>query len=156
MNEQAFTTPLLKGEQVSALIPQKPPIELVDTLWYNDDKKTISGFTIPNDHLFCEDGFFREPGLIENIAQTAALRVGYMVSQMASEGRDVKPPTGFIGAIKKLGIHRLPFPGTTITTEVTIENIVFDVTIIKGTVMQDGQVLAECEMKIFLKKDQDS
>jgi 3-hydroxyacyl-[acyl-carrier-protein] dehydratase len=153
LNEQAFTSPLLKGKEVSALIPQKPPIELVDTLWYNDDKKTISGFTIPADHLFCEDGLFREPGLIENIAQTAALRVGYMVSLMVSEGQEVKPPTGFIGAIKKLSIYTLPLPGTEIMTEVTIENVVFDVTIIKGIIKQNGDTLAECEMKIFLKKD---
>jgi hypothetical protein len=126
---------------------------MVDTLWYNDDSKTVSGFTVPPDNIFCENGFFTEPGLIENIAQTAALRVGYIVSQMRANGEDVKPPVGFIGAIKKLSIHKLPLAGTELMTEVNIENVVFDVTIIKGHIRQDGQTLAECEMKIFLKKD---
>lgn len=144
---------MLRGKEVSALIPQKPPVEMVDTLWFNDETRTVSGFTIPVDNIFCEYGFFKEPGLIENIAQTAALRIGYIVSQMKSNGEEVKPPIGYIGAIKRLAISSLPKAGSEIMTEVAIENVVFDVTIIKGIITQDSETIAECEMKIFLKKD---
>jgi len=145
--------PIIEGPAVSALIPQKPPIEMVDKLWFNDDTTTVSGFAIKADNIFCQDGMFREPGIIENIAQTAALRVGYIVSQMEKTGEKVTPPVGYIGAIKKLIIHRLPEVGTELRTEVCIQHIVFDVTLISGKTTVNGEVIAECEMKIFLKKD---
>jgi hypothetical protein len=145
--------PIIEGNAVSALIPQKPPIEMVDKLWYNDDTKTISGFTIKDDTIFCENGFFREPGIIENIAQTAALRVGYIVSQLQKSGEKVNPPVGYIGAIKRLNIHQLPKVGSELKTEVVIQQIVFDVTLITGKTTLNGEPVADCEMKIFLKKD---
>ncbi|MDQ3049177.1 MAG: hydroxymyristoyl-ACP dehydratase [Bacteroidota bacterium] len=147
-------SPIIQGSEVSALIPQKPPIEMVDKLWFNDDTTTISGFSIKEENLFFRDGFFREPGIVENIAQTAALRVGYMVSQMEKTGEKVKPPVGYIGAIKKLLIHKLPVAGSELVTEVIIQQVIFDVTLITGKTTSEGEVIAECEMKIFLKKDE--
>jgi 3-hydroxymyristoyl/3-hydroxydecanoyl-(acyl carrier protein) dehydratase len=144
--------PIISGAAVSALIPQKPPLEMVDKLWYNDDNTTISGFSIPTDNIFCEQGFFTEPGIIENIAQTAALRVGYMASTAKSEDQK-EPPVGYIGAIKKLKIHRLPAAGAELRTEVIIQQMIFDVTLITGKSTVNGELIAECEMKIFLKKD---
>ena len=146
--------PILAGEEVFNLIPQKPPIVMVDKLWFNDDTSTLSGFTISENNIFCENGLFTEPGLVENIAQTAALRVGYMVSQMKpKEGEKINPPIGYIGAIKKLIIHQLPKAGSELKTEVVIQQIIFDVTLITGKTTLNGETIAECEMKIFLKKD---
>lgn len=146
-------TPILEGANISALIPQKSPIEMVDKLWFNDEHKTISGFSIKSTTIFCKDGFFTEPGIIENIAQTAALRVGYMVSVMNNSEVKKEPPIGYIGAIKKLIIHQLPKIGSELRTEVTIQHIIFGVTMIAGKTMLGDEIIAECEMKIFLKKD---
>lgn len=145
-------TPILEGADVSALIPQKPPIEMVDKLWYNDDTRTISGFTLKENNMFSRNGVFTEPGLIENIAQTAALRMGYYVSQMKKEGDTGKPPLGYIGAIKKLKIHSLPKVGSELKTEVIIQTVVFDVTLITASSRIGDEVIAECEMKIFVVK----
>ncbi|MCK6649522.1 MAG: hydroxymyristoyl-ACP dehydratase [Bacteroidia bacterium] len=145
--------PIIEGAAVSALIPQKPPIEMVDKLWFNDETTTISGFTIKADNIFCENGEFREPGIVENIAQTAALRVGYMVSLLEKNGEKVNPPVGYIGAIKRLNIHQLPKVGAELKTEVIIQQIIFDVTLITGRSTVNGEPVADCEMKIFLKKD---
>ncbi|WP_341227023.1 3-hydroxyacyl-ACP dehydratase [uncultured Arcticibacterium sp.] len=145
--------PILSGEQVSKLIPQKPPIEMVDSLWYNDETKTVSGFHIKTDNIFVENGFFTEPGLIENIAQTAALRVGYIVSEKNKSGDNVKPPIGFIGGIKKLSIEELPAVNENLLTHVEIVNVVFGVNIIEGKVFLKDKCIASCEMKIFLKEE---
>lgn len=150
---QLTAKPLIEGADVSILIPQKPPVEMVDKLWFNDETTTISGFTIKKENIFCQDGFFSESGIIENIAQTAALRVGYMVSLMEKNGEKVKPPVGYIGAIKRLIIHQLPEVGSELRTEVVIQQVVFDVTIITGKTTVNDETIAECEMKIFLKKD---
>lgn len=150
---QSATKPIIEGADVSILIPQKPPIEMVDKLWFIDETTIISGLTIKKENIFCEEGFFSESGLIENIAQTAALRVGYIVSQMEKNGEKVNPPVGYIGAIKRLQIHQLPKVGSELRTEVVIQQVVFDVTIITGKTTVNGETIAECEMKIFLKKD---
>lgn len=150
---QVIETPILEGAAVSGLIPQKPPIEMVDKLWFNDETTTISGFSIKKNNIFCENGFFTEPGIVENIAQTAALRVGYMVSLMQQNGEKANPPVGYIGAIKKLLIYQLPEVGSELKTEVVIQQIIFDVTLITGKTTMNGETIAECEMKIFLKKD---
>ncbi len=145
--------PIIEGADVSILIPQKPPIEMVDKLWLHNETTTISGFTIKNENIFCENGAFSEFGIIENIAQTAALGVGYMISQMEKNGEKVIAPVGYIGAIKRLIIHQLPKVGSELRTEVVIQQVVFDVTIITGKTTVNGETIAECEMKIFLKKD---
>lgn len=145
--------PLLEGAAVSALIPQKPPIEMVDKLWLNTDTTTVSGFLIKEDNIFCKNGLFTEPGIIENIAQTAALRAGYVVSQMIKNGEKVNPPIGYIGAIKRLIIHHLPRVGDDIRTEVIVQQIIFGVTLITGKSTVKGKTIAECEMKIFIKED---
>lgn len=143
--------PILSGAAVSALIPQKQPIEMVDTLWLNDETTTVSGFTVLDTNIFCENGVLCEPGIIENIAQTAALRAGYTVSQMAAAGEKINPPVGYIGAIKKLVIHELPPVGAHIRTSVTVQQVIFDVTLVSARSAVNGRPIAECEMKIFIK-----
>ena len=150
---QPAIKPLMEGAEISALIPQKPPIEMVDKLWLNNENTTVSGLTIAENNIFCQNGFFREPGIIENIAQTAALHAGLAASQMIKSGEISKPPVGYIGAIKKLVIHNLPKAGSELRTEITVHQVIFDVTLISGKSTVDGLPVAECEMKIFLKKD---
>jgi predicted hotdog family 3-hydroxylacyl-ACP dehydratase len=126
-------------------IPQKPPMVMVDRLVDVVDKTTVTSFLIREDNVFCENGEFREPGLIENMAQTAAAGVG---SKPGATGGD--PPLGFIGGIRDLKIYAFPKVGQEITTTVTVEHEVFDATIVKGVVHLDGALIAECELKIFL------
>lgn len=152
MNEILIKQPLLEGAEVSALIPQKPPMEMVDKLWVSNEKTVISGFTILENNVFCKDGVFAEPGLVENIAQTAAIGAGYNAFIKTKEGEKINPPVGYIGAIKKLIFHKLPAIGSELVTEVNVQQIVFDVTLISGKTTVNGEVVAECEMKIFIKK----
>jgi len=136
-------------EEIRQLLPQKHPFVMVGCLYYSDEKRTASGLKITTENIFCNDGVFIEPGIIENIAQTAALRVGYY----AKANNLLDPPVGYIGAIKNLKIHFLPKLNDEIFTEIVIEHEVFDVTLISGKVMCNDKLVAECEMKIFLKKN---
>lgn len=137
---------ILQGEDILKLIPQRHPIVMVDKLIAVEDKKTISGLTIKADNIFIENNQFIEPGLIENIAQSAALGVGYVCSLKGD-----KVPIGFIGAIKNLRIYDLPVVGDELITEVTVDYEVFEATLITGKVYCKDKLLAQCEMKIFLK-----
>ncbi|MGA2824330.1 MAG: hydroxymyristoyl-ACP dehydratase [Bacteroidales bacterium] len=133
--------------KIGQYIPQKPPIIMIEKLLEVTDTKTVTSFFIKDDNLFCSEGFFREPGLIENMAQTAAAGVGYISKEAGKE-----PPLGFIGGLRNLHIHELPKVGSEIRTEVTVEHEVFDATVVNGKIYLQERCIAECEMKIFLTK----
>jgi predicted hotdog family 3-hydroxylacyl-ACP dehydratase len=136
-------------EHIIKLIPQKPPMVMVDKLFFSDETRTITGLSIIEENIFCQDGFLKEPGIIENIAQSAATRVGYYCEQ----NNITKIPIRFIAAIKKLQIFELPKIGTDIQTEIIIDYEVFDFSLVTGIIRQNEKIIAQCEMKIFLKKD---
>lgn len=138
---------LFKKEKVLDLIPQKYPMVMVDGLIKHTPNSTTSRLILNESNIFCKDGFFTEPGLIENIAQTAALRSGY-----EARLKNEKPAVGFIGALKRIKIHKLPEDSETLETTITILNSLMNVLIIKGEVYCKGQLMAEGEINIFLKE----
>jgi predicted hotdog family 3-hydroxylacyl-ACP dehydratase len=133
---------------IGQYIPQKPPVIMIGKLLGVKGGKTMTSLMIKEDNLFCMNGLFREPGLIENMAQTAAAGVGYIAK---TEGKE--PPLGFIGGLRNLRIYKLPSSGNEIRTEVSIQHEVFDATVVGGKVFLDESCIAECELKIFLIKN---
>ncbi len=131
---------------IEKFIPQRRPMLMIHELEEADEQHAITRFSIERDNVFLDMNRLAEPGLIENIAQTAAAQVGYVCSQQS------KPvPIGYIAAIKDLIVHNLPELGTQIRTVVEVVNVVMDITLIKGNVYQNNQLLCECEMRIFVK-----
>lgn len=137
---------------VSKLIPQGPPMIMVDGLLYHDEQKSRTCLQIESDNMFVIGDVFTEAGLIENIAQSAALRMGWMGYQEMKEGEDIKPKVGVIGAVKNFTLYQLPTVGTEINTEINIQTEIFNATIISGKITAGEELLAECEMKIFLQE----
>lgn len=138
---------------IADFIPQRPPMVMIDEHVSTEGNETISILEIRADNIFCENGIFTESGLIENIAQTAALNSGYLFSKEMRSGLAVKPPLGYIGGIKNLRIHFLPEVGKRIETKIKIETEIMDVAVAKGAVTCDGKPVADCEMKIFMEKE---
>ena len=134
-------------DSIIQFIPQKKPMVMVEKLILADEKKTITSLTILPENIFCENGIFREPGLIENMAQTAAAGTGYRSVSMHKD-----PPAGFIGGIRNLVINSLPKAGQVIRTEIIVEHEIFYALVVNGKVYLEGQVIASCEMKIFQMK----
>lgn len=118
---------------------------MIDRIVSIEGKTTVTAFTIRGDNIFCENGLFREPGLIENMAQTAAAGAGLKPGIKEGEA-----PLGFIGGIRNLKIFALPGEGDELTTRVTVEHEVFDATVVNGKIFLGDQIIAECELKIFL------
>ena len=118
---------------------------MVDRLLGIVDKTTETAFLVREDNVFCINGEFREPGLIENMAQTAAAGVGAKPGNAGG-----KAPLGFIGGIRNLKIDGFPRAGQEIITRVTVLHEVFDATIVQGEVFLEGRLIAGCELKIFL------
>lgn len=137
----------ISGQQLIDLIPQKPPFVLVGDLKRVSASGCTTSFTIPSDHVLCVGGVLQASSLIENMAQTCAAKQGFEYTRAG------KPlPIGFIGDVKDFRCRKLPLAGDTIVTEIVIENQVFDVTIISGRVLLDGEEIASCKMKVFVEE----
>ena len=126
-------------------LPQRPPMVMVGKLMLSEDKRTVTTLRITGDNLFTEQGVFTEPGLIENMAQTAAAGEGFR-----ARSRGLEPSRGFIGGIRDLKIYRLPKTGEEITTESLVTCEVMNATVVSARVFSGPETLAACELKIFL------
>ena len=144
MNREA----VIQGEGILNLIPQRPPIVMVDSFFGFEENRSYSGLTVTTDNLFCEAGRLQEPGIIEHIAQSAAARIGFIYTRQGE-----KVPLGFIGSVEKMKLFRLPSAGAELYTGITIVQEVFDITLITAEVKENDELLAECRMKIYLKKE---
>ena len=134
-------------ENIQELIPQRPPFVMVDKLLSFSETAISTGFSIKANNIFVENGEFKEPGLVENIAQTAAARAGYI-----SKTGNKPVLVGYIGAVNNLQIFFLPKTGDELITEITIENQIFDVTLVSGKIVYNGKPVAQCSMKIFINQ----
>lgn len=133
------------GENICSLIPQRAPFVMVDEVIYSDETTTRSKFLIKEDNILVRHGVLKEPGLIENIAQTVAAREGY-ISKL--ENKPVR--LGYIGAVNKLIITGFPKINEDIITEIKIEKQFFNVILITGKIYCNEIMIAQCEMKIFI------
>jgi predicted hotdog family 3-hydroxylacyl-ACP dehydratase len=135
--------------QISDLIPQRPPMVMIDELSYAGEKSAGGRLFILESNLFCSKGFFQEAGIVEFIAQTAAAYTGYL---QLKEGKSVR--LGFIGSVKNLMINSLPPVNSEIESEIVVDSELLGYTIITGRVLQESIVLAQCEMRIKLDSSQ--
>lgn len=136
---------LVSKENIHQYLPQRPPMVMVDALLECTGEFYISQFCPKSDNVFNTNGFFNESGLAENMAQTAALGIGYFA---VTNKEDV--PLGFIGAIKNLKIYKLPEIEETITSKITVLHKILNAIIAKAEVFIGEERIAEGEYKIFI------
>ncbi len=138
---------LATRENITDFIPQRKPIVMIDDLLEASDLHSVTSLQIRRDNFFVEGEKLAEPGLVENIAQTAAAQVGYQCSI-----KKIPVPLGYIAAVKNLTISKLPVVDSRITTSIRIVNQVMDVTLAEGIVVDEqGRECCRCEMRIFVK-----
>lgn len=130
---------------INKLIPQRAPFLMVDGLISFDQISTSTEFTVKENNIFYDEGHLSAPGLIENIAQTCAARMGFI---NLNSGEPVK--LGFIGAIRNLIIHRTPIAGEILRTLIIVKEEVFSMTLVDAWIKVGDEVLVEAEMKIAL------
>jgi len=133
-------------DDILQFIPQRPPFVMISKVLYSGELVTRSSFLVTENNIFVKNDLFREPGLMENIAQTAAARAGYIARM-----ENLPVQIGYIGAVKNLEINHLPATGDELITEITIKAQIFDVTIITGKIWCRETIVAQCEMKIFIR-----
>lgn len=127
------------------LIPQRSPFVLVDRLYSVTEDSCTSTFNIDNNHILVDNNSLSAYGLLENMAQTAALLSGYEAYMTGT-----KPLTGFIGSVSKAQIVELPRIGAQIQTTVTRTTQIMNVIVIEASVFCKEKIMANCTMKIVL------
>ena len=137
-----------KDFNILDLLPQRPPFIMVDRLTHYDPIITKTEFTVREDNLFCHDGIMEEAGLVEVIAQTCAARMGY--KEKTEPNREGVVKIGFIGMIKNMTIYRCPIVGEELKATVEIKEEIFNSTLVETKVEVGSEIIAVCEMKIYL------
>lgn len=131
-------------DDITSLIPQRPPILMVDRFSYEDDSLCHSELTLKEDNMFLHNGSMVPEGLLEHIAQTAAAHIGYR-RKMAGEEVNL----GFIGDIKRCTMgKRMPTVGQTVMTTMRVVSQVGNITMVSAESTSDGETLIECRMKL--------
>ena len=128
---------------VAPYIPQRPPVLVVDSFLECSNSLIITEYKIPQDHIFVQDRYLSSAGLIENIAQTCATRIGWL-------NRDKPVKIGVIGSVSNLEIFRLPCVGQSLTTRVDVLSEIFEATVVHAEIKCDGEAIVRCDMKVFV------
>lgn len=129
-------------------IPQREPMILVHQLLEYSNNYVVSAFDVEENHVLVSNGYLTEAGLLENMAQTAALGKGYEFAL-----KNEKPPLGFIGAVKSFKLERLPKVGARLKTHLELKHEVLNASIVNTKVMENEEEIASCELKIFINPE---
>ncbi len=139
----------LSHVDVHELLPQKEPFVMIGRLVALDNTTTVSETTIAPDNLFVDDGCFSASGMIENVAQTCAARLGYVNKYILKNNIQL----GFIGSVKNLIVNKLPQVGKTITTTLVVTNEIYGMTLASAKVECEQKVLLSTDIKIAVKDE---
>ena len=102
---------------IKKFLPHRKPMLMVGELLHIDDNTVTTTFHISKDCIFINDNILTESGLIENAAQACSAIVGqsyFAIDDLEGEGNKL---VGYISAIKKVEIFKLPKIGETISTK---------------------------------------
>lgn len=89
-------------------------------------------------------GILSETAMIENVAQTCALRIGYINCYIFNE--QIRP--GYIGAIDRVAVHSLPRVGERIETKVEVLAELSGYIMVHASVGTDDRVLLEADVRL--------
>lgn len=138
----------VKGEELTLLIPQKPPFVFITSLENIEGNKGYTTFQFEGKHSLCFNNTLSVAGLLEHIAQSAGCKWGYETFMEGKEGR-----RGFIGEVRNFVCYRLPKAGELLQTEIVLEATVFgSVNIVSGITKVGAEEIANCTIKIFFEE----
>ena len=130
---------------ILSLIPHREPFVQVEELLSASDSHFVTKMTVKPGNLLLKNGRLMESGLIENIAQSAALGFGYLGR---ATGRE--PKVGYIGAISRVEVSALPEVDDIITTHITVLHRLEPVVMVHGICYCGEEKLLEGEIKLVI------
>ncbi len=118
---------------------------MIDKMLSFDMTVTTTQLEVRADNVFCVDGRLSTEGMMENIAQTCASRMGYI---NLCNNASVK--IGVIGSVSNYEVFRTPKIGEVIVTSIEVVEEMFQITMVKAFVRCGDETIAQANMKIAL------
>ncbi|MCQ2154602.1 MAG: pseudouridylate synthase [Bacteroidales bacterium] len=146
MEEYVYTRDQLKDIDVHTLLPQQEPFVMIGSLTHFEMGTSTTETLIKEDNIFVDNGCFSASGMMENIAQTCAARIGFYNKYILH--KDVQ--VGFIGAVRDFKVYGLAPVGAVITTQVDVVEEIFGMTLARATITASA-LLAEAEIKLSVR-----
>lgn len=146
------TDEFLRSVDIHTVLPQQEPFVMVGRLVHFEMGSSTTETLVKEDNLLVQDGCFMPCGMMENIAQTCASRIGLYNKYIL--GKDVQ--VGYIGAIRDFRITGKAPVGSVITTTVDVVEEVFGMTLATATVKCDGEVIASGQVKLAVKNTEEA
>jgi 3-hydroxyacyl-[acyl-carrier-protein] dehydratase len=140
---------LLTTAQIWDFLPQKAPFQMVDALYNCEQNQVECGLTVQESNIFIENGFFAEPGILEHIAQTMALKMIYHAAEQVDNESSGESKMGYIAAIKNFSIQQLVPVGKELYTTVKVLMNTPQMQVVEAESRFDNQLVATCEMRLF-------
>lgn len=128
-------------------IPQRSPFVMVDKIIHSEEDSLTTQFKITPTNYFYKKNAFQAPGLIENMAQTAAAYAGFQAIEKNERVR-----RGFIGSVKGLEVGALPVEGDVLNSQVKVISQLMNATVVEAKVSCNGNDIAKCQLNIFLEE----
>lgn len=141
------TEAFLRSIDIHTILPQQEPFVMVGKLVHFELRTSTTETVIREDNLFVEKGYFTPSGIMENMAQTCASRIGFYNKYILEKEVQI----GYIGAIRdfvNLGKARA---GSQITTTVDVVDEVFGMTLASATVKCQEEVIATAQIVLAVK-----
>ena len=131
---------MIPTHDINTWIPQRAPFVFIDTIVEVSAQHAITQYTIPETCPLMENGCLSLAGLMENAAQSCAVRAGF------SGGNRI----GYIGAIKQMKATRLPKAGERLTTEVELLQEVLNISLIECKTRLGEEIIATTTLKLAI------
>ncbi|MBR5807460.1 MAG: pseudouridylate synthase [Alistipes sp.] len=142
-----ITEEYIRSIDVHTVLPQQEPFVMIGTMTHFELMTSTTETEIKESNIFVTDGQFSAAGMMENIAQTCAARVGFYNKYILKKEVQV----GFIGAIRNYVVNELPKVGSTIVTKVDILEEIFGMTLATAEIKCEGRVVATAEIKLSVR-----
>ena len=135
---------------IRTLLPQQPPMVMVDRLISADEKSATTSLLIREDNIFVTAGRLNAYALIEVMAQTAAAQLGYEDKCLKGE-QGVR--VGYIGSIKKMHIDEVPKVGENLTTRMEVQEDFMNMKLVTVESFVNDRRIATAELTIAISED---
>ncbi len=140
----------MSEDTVEYYLPHRAPMVLVDGMNNMDDEGGVGELLVVSGLALMEGDYLGEGGLIEHMAQSAALYSGH-----AYRSRGEEVPVGFITKVSEVDIVRLPKVGETLSTRITIIHDMGYVTLIKASSFIGKNCISSCKLQVFIQQQQE-
>ena len=147
MRLEEVTDAFLRNLDIHEVLPQQEPFVVVGRLVRFALDTSTTETLVAEDNIFVEDGYFSAFGMMENIAQTCAARIGFYNKYILLKPVEI----GYIGAIREYDVHSLAPAGSLLTTTVDVEEEIFGMTLARATVRCGEDVLATARVQLSVK-----